>query len=170
MFIPDCIAGSLAIDESSVNRIVIKSHGLLTCYEDNYHPTRFFWGYNELVDNDFVISELVRKNEIENFCRMLSELHENTDKPVYTTSTYRAAKDVTAKKCLVPFLLNHLEEYKRYNYMIDGIDVFSKIEIYSCNNTKISLIWCDRGCLDYKKKRYIMSEEMIDYITNLYLK
>ena len=39
----------------------------------------------------------------------------------------------------------------RSNHFIDALQVLVKVEIYSDNSTRLSVIWGDRFNLDYKK-------------------
>ena len=70
---------------------------------------------------------------------------------------------INARDCLVPYLLNTLNDLPRCNHFIDAFQVRVKIELYSDNGTHYSVIWANGITLDYKRKRYVVSNELKDY-------
>lgn len=165
-----CNAANLYVDETQVNRIVIKVAHLGTCFDEEVHLSRFFWNYNTLSNNALRQKELIDCNEIHVFCSMLANLREETlKKPIYRQSVSMKPSDINARDCLVPYLLNHQKDMPRSNHFIDALQVLVKVEIYSDNSTRLSVIWGDRFNLDYKKKRYIMSNELMNYLFEIYI-
>ena len=165
-----CNAANLYVDETQVNRIVIKVAHLGTCFDEEVHLSRFFWNYNTLSNNALRQKELIDSNEIHVFCSMLANLREETlKKPIYRQSVSMRPSDINARDCLVPYLLNHQKDMPRSNHFIDALQVLVKVEIYSDNSTRLSVIWGDRFNLDYKKKRYIMSNELMNYLFEIYI-
>lgn len=165
-----CNAANLYVDETQVNRIVIKVAHLGTCFDEEVHLSRFFWNYNTLSNNVLRQKELIDSNEIHVFCSMLANLREETlKKPIYRQSVSMRPSDINARDCLVPYLLNHQKDMPRSNHFIDALQVLVKVEIYSDNSTRLSVIWGDRFNLDYKKKRYIMSNELMNYLFEIYI-
>ena len=165
-----CNAANLYVDETQVNRIVIKVAHLGTCFDEEVHLSRFFWNYNMLSNNALRQKELIDCNEIHVFCSMLANLREETlKKPIYRQSVSMRPSDINARDCLVPYLLNHQKDMPRSNHFIDALQVLVKVEIYSDNSTRLSVIWGDRFNLDYKKKRYIMSNELMNYLFEIYI-
>lgn len=165
-----CNATNLYVDETQVNRIVIKVAHLGTCFDEEVHLSRFFWNYNMLSNNALRQKELIDCNEIHVFCSMLANLREETlKKPIYRQSVSMRPSDINARDCLVPYLLNHQKDMPRSNHFIDALQVLVKVEIYSDNSTRLSVIWGDRFNLDYKKKRYIMSNELMNYLFEIYI-
>ena len=165
-----CNAANLYVDETQVNRIVIKVAHLGTCFDEEVHLSRFFWNYNTLSNNALRQKELIDSNEIHVFCSMLANLREETlKKPIYRQSVSMRPSDINARDCLVPYLLNHPKDMPRSNHFIDALQVLVKVEIYSDNSTRLSVIWGDRFNLDYKKKRYIMSNELMNYLFEIYI-
>ena len=165
-----CNAANLYVDETQVNRIVIKVAHLGTCFDEEVHLSRFFWNYNTLSNNALRQKELIDCNEIHVFCSMLANLREETlKKPIYRQSVSMRPSDINARDCLVPYLLNHQKDMPRSNHFIDALQVLVKVEIYSDNSTRLSVIWGDRFNLDYKKKRYIMSNELMNYLFEIYI-
>ena len=164
-----CNATNLYVDETQVNRIVIKVAHLGTCFDEEVHLSRFFWNYNMLSNNALRQKELIDCNEIHVFCSMLANLREETlKKPIYRQSVSMKPSDINARDCLVPYLLNHQKDMPRSNHFIDALQVLVKVEIYSDNSTRLSVIWGDRFNMDYKKKRYIMSNELFNYFFEIY--
>ena len=164
-----CNAANLYVDETQVNRIVIKVAHLGTCFDEEVHLSRFFWNYNMLSNNALRQKELIDCNEIHVFCSMLANLREETlKKPIYRQSVSMRPSDINARDCLVPYLLNHQKDMPRSNHFIDALQVLVKVEIYSDNSTRLSVIWGDRFNMDYKKKRYIMSNELFNYFFEIY--
>lgn len=165
-----CNATNLYVDETQVNRIVIKVAHLGTCFDEEVHLSRFFWNYNMLSNNALRQKELIDCNEIHVFCSMLANLREETlKKPIYRQSVSMRPSDINARDCLVPYLLNHQKDMPRSNHFIDALQVLVKVEIYSDNSTRLSVIWGDRFNIDYKKKRYIMSNELMNYLFEIYI-
>ena len=165
-----CSAVNLYIDETRVNKIVIKVSHLGTCFEEDVHLSRFFWYYPSLSNHALRQKALIDSNEIHEFCLMLANLREETlKKPLYKQSVSMRPSDINARDCLVPYLLNHQKDMPRCNHIIDALQVLVKVEIYSDNNTRFSVIWGDRFNLDYKKKRYIMSNELMNYLFEIYI-
>ena len=164
-----CNAANLYVDETQVNKIVIKVAHLGTCFEEDVHLSRFFWNYNALSDTALRQKELINSNEIHAFCSILANLREETsEKPLYRQSVSMSPSDINARDCLVPYLLNHQKDMPRSNHFIDALQVLVKVEIYSDNSTRLSVIWGDRFNMDYKKKRYIMSNELFNYFFEIY--
>lgn len=159
-----CSAVNLYIDETRVNKIVIKVSHLGTCFEEDVHLSRFFWNYHALSNHALRQKELIDSNEIHVFCLMLANLREETlKKPLYKQSVSMRPSDINARDCLVPYLLNHLNDLPRCNHFIDAFQVRVKIELYSDNGTHYSVIWANGITLDYKRKRYVVSNELKDY-------
>ncbi len=164
-----CSAVNMCIDETRVNKIVIKVAYLGTCFEEEVHLSRFFWNYNTLVNNALMQKELIKGNEIHEFCSMLAYLREETPKrPIYRQSVSMSPSDINARDCLVPYLHNRPKDSHRYNHFIDALQVLVKVEIYSDNSTHYSVIWGDRFNMDYKKKRYVVSKELLNYLFEIY--
>ena len=137
-----CNAANLYVDETQVNKIVIKVAHLGTCFEEDVHLSRFFWNYNALSDTALRQKELINSNEIHAFCSILANLREETsEKPLYRQSVSMSPSDINARDCLVPYLLNHQKDMPRSNHFIDALQVLVKVEIYSDNSTRLSVIW-----------------------------
>jgi hypothetical protein len=165
-----CSAVNLHIDESRVNKIVIKIAHLGTTFEEEVHMTRFFWNYEALSSEVLKQKELINRNEIHAFCSMLSNLKEETpQRPIYRQGVSMSPNKINARDCLVPYLLNHQNQndLPRCNHFIDALQVTVKVEIYSDNSTRYSVIW-GGGFMDYKKKRYILSSELSNYFWEIY--
>lgn len=159
----------MSIDETRVNKIVIKIAHLGTCFEEEVHLSRFFWNYKALRNNALLQKELIKRNEIHEFCSMLAYLREDAPKrPIYRQSVSMSPSDINARDCLVPYLLNRQNDLPRHNHFIDVLQVLVKVEIYSDSSTHYSVIWGDRFNMDYKKKRYVVSKELLDYLFEIY--
>ena len=131
---------------------MIKVTHLGTCFEEDVHLSRFFWNYNALSNTALRQKELIDSNEIHAFCSILANLREeNPGTPLYRQSVSMRPSDINARDCLVPYLLNHQKDMPRSNHFIDALQVLVKVEIYSDNSTRLSVIWGDRFNLDYKK-------------------
>ena len=137
-----CNAANLYVDETQVNKIVIKVTHLGTCFEEDVHLSRFFWNYNALSNTALRQKELIDSNEIHAFCSILANLREeNPGTPLYRQSVSMRPSDINARDCLVPYLLNHQKDMPRSNHFIDALQVLVKVEIYSDNSTRLSVIW-----------------------------
>ena len=165
-----CSAVNLHIDETRVNKIVIKMAHLGTCFEEEVHLSRFVWNYKALSNNTLTQKELIDKNEIHLFCSMLANMREETpNRPVYRQSVSMSPSNINARDCLVPYLLNHQTDLPRCNHFIDAFHVHVKIELYMDNSKHISVIWGDGSSFDYKRKRYNVTENMRNYLLEIYI-
>lgn len=159
-----CGAANMPLDAKRVNKVVIKMVHYGTCFEENVHMSRFFWNYSALRNKSLVQKELNDSDEIQAFCSMLTALSEETAKrPIFKQSVSMSPSKINARDCLVPYLLNHLNDLPRCNHFIDAFQVRVKIELYSDNGTHYSVIWANGITLDYKRKRYVVSNELKDY-------
>ena len=165
-----CGADNMHIDEKRVNKIVIKMAHLGTCFEEEVHLSRFVWNYKALSNNRLTQKELIDSNEIHLFCSMLANLREETpNRPVYRQSVSMSPSNINARDCLVPYLLNHQTDLPRCNHFIDAFHVHVKIELYMDNSKHISVIWGDGSSFDYKRKRYNVTENMRNYLLEIYI-
>ena len=159
-----CGAANMPLDAKRVNKVVIKMVHYGTCFEEDVHMSRFFWNYSALRNKSLVQKELNDSDEIQAFCSMLTALSEETAKrPIFKQSVSMSPSKINARDCLVPYLLNHLNDLPRCNHFIDAFQVRVKIELYSDNGTHYSVIWANGITLDYKRKRYVVSNELKDY-------
>lgn len=159
-----CGAANMPLDAKRVNKVVIKMVHYGTCFEEDVHMSRFFWSYSALRNKSLVQKELNDSDEIQAFCSMLTALSEETAKrPIFKQSVSMSPSKINARDCLVPYLLNHLNDLPRCNHFIDAFQVRVKIELYSDNGTHYSVIWANGITLDYKRKRYVVSNELKDY-------
>ena len=159
-----CGAANMPLDAKRVNKVVIKMVHYGTCFEEDVHMSRFFWNYSALRNKSLVQKELNDSDEIQAFCSMLTALSEETAKrPIFKQSVSMSPSKINARNCLVPYLLNHLNDLPRCNHFIDVFQVRVKIELYSDNGTHYSVIWANGITLDYKRKRYVVSNELKDY-------
>ena len=159
-----CGAANMPLDAKRVNKVVIKMVHYGTCFEEDVHMSRFFWNYSALRNKSLVQKELNDSDEIQAFCSMLTALSEETAKrPIFKQSVSMSPSKINARDCLVPYLLNHLNDLPRCNHFIDAFQVRVKIELYSDNGTHYSVIWANGITLDFKRKRYVVSNELKDY-------
>lgn len=159
-----CGAANMPLDAKRVNKVVIKMVHYGTCFEEDVHMSRFFWNYSALRNKSLVQKELNDSDEIQAFCSMLTALSAETAKrPIFKQSVSMSPSKINARDCLVPYLLNHLNDLPRCNHFIDAFQVRVKIELYSDNGTHYSVIWANGITLDYKRKRYVVSNELKDY-------